>query len=78
MGSGLDIDPTQRTEGSGNMGAYNANVIAAIQMMFGDGTPTGILPVRIPEIVASEDGSLSYSDNILYERGFGLASFGAE
>lgn len=78
MGSGLDMDPTQRTEGSGNMGAYNANVIAAIQMMFGDGTPTGILPVRIPEIVASEDGSLSYSDNILYERGFGLASFGSE
>ena len=55
------------------MGAYNANVVAAIHMMFGDGTPAGILPVQIPEVSIMEDGSLDYSDRILYERGFGLA-----
>ena len=72
MGSGLDMDPTQRMEESGNMGAYNANVVAAIHMMFGDGTPAGTLPVRIPEITTLQDGSLAYTDRILYERGVGL------
>ena len=72
MGSGLDMDPTQRVEGSGNMGAYNANIVAAIHMMFGDGTPVGTLPVQIPEIEITEDGNLTYSDRILYERGFGI------
>ena len=72
MGAGLDMDPTQKHEESGNMGSYNANVVAAIHMMFGYGTPTGILPVQIPEIEIREDGSLAYSDKILYERGFGL------
>ena len=73
MGSGLDMDPTQRSEESGNLGAYNANVIAAIHLMFGDGTPAGTLPVQLPEITTLEDGSIAYSDNILYERGFGLS-----
>lgn len=73
MGAGLDMDPTQRTEGSGNIGAYNANVVAAIHMLFGDGIPTGTLPVQIPEITTLEDGSINYSDKILYDRGFGLS-----
>ncbi len=72
MGSGLDMDPTQRTKGSGNMGAYNANVVASICMMFGDGAPAGTLPVQIPEITILEDGNIAYSDTVLYERGFGL------
>ena len=72
MGSGLDMDPTERGEESGNLRAYNANVVAAIHMMFGDGAPAGTLPVEIPKIVEAEDGSVSYSDEILYERGFGL------
>ena len=72
MGSGLDMDPTARSEKSGNLGTYNANVVAAIHMMFGDGTPTGTLPVQIPEISTLEDGTLAYSDTVLYERGFGL------
>ncbi len=72
MGSGLDLDPTQRTEKSGNMGSYNANVVAAIDLMFGDGTFSGTLPVQIPEITEREDGSAAYSGQVLYERGFGL------
>ena len=72
MGSGLDMDPTERSKESGNLGAYNANVVAAIHMMFGDGTPAGTLPVQIPKIIEAEDGSIAYSDEILYERGFGL------
>ena len=72
MGSGLDMDPKARSEKGGNLGSYNANVVAAIHMMFGDGTPTGTLPVQIPEIRTLEDGTLEYTDTVLYERGFGL------
>ena len=76
MRSGLDMDPTERHTESGNMGSYNANVVAAIQMIFGDGMPEGILPVMIPEIAALEDGTIHYSDDILDGRGFGIAAFG--
>ena len=72
MGSGLDMDPTERTEESGNLGGFNANVVAAIHMIFGDGTPMGTLPVQIPEITETEDGSIAYADMVLYERGSGL------
>ena len=70
MGSGMDLDPTEHLEEGKNLGAYNANVTAAIHMIFGDGTPSGILPVQIPEITQKEDGTLEYTDSILYERGF--------
>ena len=73
MGSGLDIDPTSRSDGSANMLAYNANVTAAIRVIFGDGQPQGILPVNIPAIELQEDGSLAYTDEILYEIGYGLS-----
>ena len=72
MGSGLDMDPTERNEESGNRGSYNANVIAALRMMFGDGKPIGTLPVQVPEIETLDDGSIAYSDSILYERGYSL------
>ena len=75
MGAGLDMDPTERSKESGNMGSYNANVVAAIHMMFGDGIPAGTLPVQIPGIIEEEDGSIAYSDEILYERGFGLNAY---
>ena len=72
MGSGLDIDPTARGEENGSMGAVNANVAAAIETVFGANIPTGTLPVNLPVILEDEDGALSYGDEILYERGFGL------
>lgn len=72
MGSGLDMDPTARTQNDSSPGPYNANVVAAIHAMFGDGEITGTLPVQIPQIITAQDGSLAYSDQILYERGYGL------
>lgn len=70
MGSGLGTDPTERE--SGNIGAYNANVFAAFATIFGDFAPTGKLPVNVPSIAKNKDGSLCYTDQILYPRGFGL------
>lgn len=70
MGSGMGTDPTERE--SGNIGAYNANVFAAFATIFGDYAPTGKLPVNVPVIAEREDGSLYYTDEILYPRGFGL------
>ncbi len=78
MGAGMNTDPTEKSEQSGNLGAINANVIAAVHMLFGDGVPVGTLPVDIPEIDVLEDGSVAYSDRILYERGFGLTEPEAE
>ena len=72
MGSGLDLDPTARADGSANPQAYNANVVAALQIIFGDGTPQGTLPVNIPTIAEDAENGLSYTDEILYERGFGI------
>ncbi len=72
MGSGLDMDPTARADGSANLKAYNANVIAAIHILFGDGSPSGTLPVNIPAIAVQDDGSLTYTADTLYERGHGL------
>ena len=71
MGSGLDLDPTARNE-SNNMPAYNANVVAALEYAFGDGAPTGKLPVNLPAITVADDGTASYASETLYERGFGL------
>lgn len=71
MSSGTGVDPTDRAAGD-NAGAYNANILAALAILFGGGSPSGRLPVNIPEIVEDEEGKLRYSDSILYERGFGL------
>ena len=73
MNSGIDIDPTERATGSSAAGAYNANVKAAINSMFGV-QPQGKLPVNIPAIEVAQDGKASYSTtDTLYERGTGLA-----
>ena len=72
MGSGLDMDPTARADGSANLKAYNANVIAAIHILFGDGSPVGTLPVNIPAIAVQDNGSLTYTADTLYKRGHGL------
>ncbi|MBR3234885.1 MAG: hypothetical protein IKG11_04635, partial [Atopobiaceae bacterium] len=66
MASGLsNVDPATD-------GAYNANVIAAIESIFDNVAPTGILPVMIPAIEVNENGSITYTSDTLYERGFGL------
>lgn len=72
MASGAGVDPTERTGGGNTVGAYNANIIAAIETLFDNVAPTGTLPVNIPAITTAADGTVSYSNDVLYPRGFGL------
>ena len=73
MGAGLDADPTAR-DGSAAVSAYNANVLAAMEILFGGSTPVGRLPIDLPVILENEDGTLMYGREQLYERGFGLSA----
>lgn len=41
-------------------------------ILFGSNKPQGHLPVNIPDVTENADGSLSYSNTYLYERGFGI------
>ena len=66
MAAGLGADPTDPT---GQLLAYNANVVAAIEAIFDNMPPTGKLPVNVPTVVEAEDGSVSYGSDVLYERG---------
>ena len=72
MCTGTGIDPTDRSSASGTAGAYNANINAGIQSFFDNIAPAGKLPVNIPVMASAEDGTISYSPDILYERGLGL------
>ena len=73
LGAGLDMSLTVHvTEDDPGGQAYNANVFAAFEAAFGGFKPTGMLPVNIPAIEKAPDGSLCFSSEILYERGFGL------
>ena len=69
MGAALDADPTGNAVGAAG---YNANTAAALDVIFGAASPQGTLPVNIPAVQANGDGSYSYTDEILYERGSGL------
>ena len=66
------MDPTEKSGAASNMGAFNANVVAAIETIFDSKAPTGKLPVNIPELIVNQDGSLECSSEFLFERGFGL------
>ena len=71
MSAGTGVDPTDRS--AGNVGAFNANIAAAIGAVFDDVQPSGKLPVQIPRMVQGDDGSWSFDTaSTLYERGFGL------
>ncbi len=51
------------------MGAFNANVPAALCAIFGDGDMPGRLPIDIPELEQGPDGAWGYGPRLLYERG---------
>ena len=70
LSAGFGIDPTARTSGSENTGAFNANVPAAIRAIFGAADMPGRLPINIPALEKETDGRWVYSDRILYERGY--------
>ena len=71
MSSGTGTDPTARNEYE-NANAYNANIIAAVEIIFGKQSPEGTLPVNIPKVADNGDGTVHYTDELLYERGFGI------
>ncbi len=71
MGSGLSIDPTDSGKGIG-AGAMNANIVAAVETVFGSNSPCGKLPVNIPVVEEGADGKLFFGRDFIYERGFGL------
>ena len=70
LSAGFGVDPTVRTSGSENVGAFNANVPAALCAIFGDGDMPGRLPIRIPVLEQGEDGAWTYGTQVLYERGY--------
>ena len=72
MGSGLDMDPSARADNTANMMAFNANVVAALHVIFGFHEARGILPVNIPKLTETADGKVQVEKELLYERGFGL------
>ena len=68
--AGSGVDPTARAEGSGNAGAYNPNVPAALGAIFGAAEMTGKLPVNIPVIEENAEGLWQFGKDFLYTRGF--------
>ena len=70
LAAGFGVDPTARTSGSENVGAFNANVPAALRAIFGAADMPGKVPIRIPALVKGANGVWAYSDTILYERGY--------
>lgn len=72
MGSALGTDPTDKTDSGSGLKATNANIVAAIETVFGSNKAQGHLPVNVPDVTENSDGTLSYSSTYLYERGFGI------
>ena len=72
MGVGLDIDPEDKADSGSGMKAVNANIAAAMEPIFGANKARGHLPVNVPEVVKNSDGTLSYGEAFLYERGDGI------
>ena len=57
-------------------GPFNLNVAVAVCSAFGQSVPSGTLPVNVPKIIEEEDGSVSFSEEILYGRGTGIQNWG--
>ena len=70
LSAGFGVDPTARTSGSENVGAFNANVPAALCAIFGAADMPGKLPIHIPVLEKGPGDVWAYGDKILYERGF--------
>ena len=63
----MPVDPEDKVK---EMQQYGPNMPAALYMMFSrEDTPTAKLPINIPKL----DETYSFTDTILYERGYGLS-----
>ena len=58
-------------------GPFNLNVAVALCTAFGRSVPSGTLPVNVPGISADE-GEIVFTEDLLYERGYGLVNWGEE
>lgn len=67
--SGSDHD----AEGNG---PFNLNVAVALCAAFGQSVPQGTLPVNVPKLEINADGEAVFSDELLYERGYGIQGWG--
>ena len=56
-------------------GPFSLNVAACICAAFEESVPRGTLPVNVPKLETNENGESVYSDEILFERGFGLKNW---
>lgn len=57
-------------------GPFNLNVAAGLCAVFGQSVPQGVLPVNVPKLETDAAGEAVFSDEILFERGFGLQNWG--
>ncbi len=69
LSAGFDTDPTTGS-GSENMRAINANVPAALRAIFGAADMPGELPINIYALAKDSNGVWSYTDELIYSRGF--------
>ena len=56
-------------------GPFNLNVAVAICTAYNQSVPSGTLPVNVPKVEV-KDGAVTFLDEYLYERGFGLEIWG--
>ena len=56
-------------------GPFNLNVAVAICTAYNQSVPSGVLPVNVPKVEV-KDGKVTFLDEYLYERGFGLEIWG--
>lgn len=68
MGTGLEFDPAEFKGVNRERTSWNANVVAAVEKIFGGSEFTGKLPVNIPVIKKNDDGSLYYGSEYMYRR----------
>ena len=68
---GSAVDPTEALIGgaTGSAAAYGPNIIAAVEVILGTFAAQGKLPVNIPVL---DMASRTFTDEIAYERGYGL------
>ena len=68
---GSAVDPTEALIGgaTGSAAAYGPNIIAAVEVILGTFEAQGKLPVNIPVL---DMASRTFTDEIAYERGYGL------
>ena len=60
-------------------GPFNLNVAVALCTAYNESVPSGTLPVNVPKVTAGSNdsgGPITFEDELLYERGFGLELWG--